>query len=97
MNYLHFAYKQSLSSERMLTIGILFQSKYCKSNLLIEKQISKYKLEKENIEARPVWKPMHIQPVFEKYDPCIPPELLRRAYATDKLRTDEMKKRFRDH
>ena len=33
-------------------------------------------------------------PVFEKYDPCIPPELLRRAYATDKLRTDEMKIRF---
>ena len=34
-------------------------------------------------------------PVFEKYDPCIPPELLRRAFAADKLRTDEMKKRFR--
>ena len=33
-------------------------------------------------------------PVFEKYDPCIPPELLRRAYAVDKLRTDEMKRRF---
>lgn len=25
-------------------------------------------LEKENIEARPVWKPMHLQPFFEKYD-----------------------------
>ncbi len=25
-------------------------------------------LEKENIESRPVWKPMHIQPVFEKYE-----------------------------
>ncbi|MBQ7309100.1 MAG: DEAD/DEAH box helicase [Clostridia bacterium] len=34
-------------------------------------------------------------PVFEKYDPCIPPALLRRAYAADKLRTDEMKRRFR--
>jgi hypothetical protein len=33
-------------------------------------------------------------PVFEKYDPCIPPELLREAYAVDKLRTDEMKTRF---
>ncbi len=33
-------------------------------------------------------------PIFEKYDPCIPPELLRRAYAADKLQTDEMKKRF---
>ena len=25
-------------------------------------------LEKENIESRMVWKPMHLQPIFEKYD-----------------------------
>lgn len=25
-------------------------------------------LEKENIESRPIWKPMHMQPVFAKYD-----------------------------
>src|SRR5699024_37597 len=25
-------------------------------------------LEKENIESRPVWKPMHLQPYFEEYD-----------------------------
>lgn len=25
-------------------------------------------LDKENIESRPVWKPMHMQPIFEKYD-----------------------------
>lgn len=25
-------------------------------------------LEKENIESRPLWKPMHLQPYFEKYD-----------------------------
>ena len=25
-------------------------------------------LEKENIESRPVWKPMHLQPVFKEYD-----------------------------
>jgi len=25
-------------------------------------------LEKENIESRPIWKPMHIQPFFEEYD-----------------------------
>ena len=24
-------------------------------------------LEKENIESRPIWKPMHMQPVFKKY------------------------------
>ena len=32
-------------------------------NLLI-KQLA----EKENIESRPVWKPMHMQPVFKQYD-----------------------------
>jgi len=26
------------------------------------------KLEESNIEARPVWKPMHLQPLFEEYD-----------------------------
>ena len=25
-------------------------------------------LEKENIESRPVWKPMHLEPVFKDYD-----------------------------
>lgn len=25
-------------------------------------------LEKENIESRPIWKPMHMQPVFKRYD-----------------------------
>ena len=25
-------------------------------------------LDKENIESRPIWKPMHMQPVFEKFD-----------------------------
>ncbi|HLR21436.1 MAG TPA: DegT/DnrJ/EryC1/StrS family aminotransferase, partial [Tissierellaceae bacterium] len=25
-------------------------------------------LEKDNIESRPIWKPMHLQPVFEEYD-----------------------------
>jgi len=25
-------------------------------------------LEKDNIESRPIWKPMHMQPVFAKYD-----------------------------
>lgn len=25
-------------------------------------------LEKENIESRPIWKPMHLQPVFKEYD-----------------------------
>ena len=25
-------------------------------------------MEKENIEARPIWKPMHLQPVFADFD-----------------------------
>ena len=29
-------------------------------------------------------------PVFDKYDDCIPIDLLRRAYAVDRLRTDEL-------
>ncbi len=33
-------------------------------------------------------------PVFEKYDDYIPAELLRRQYAADKLRTDEIKLRL---
>ncbi len=34
-------------------------------------------------------------PVFDKYDDCIPVELLRRAYAEDRLRTDEVVERVR--
>ncbi len=33
-------------------------------------------------------------PVFDKYDEFIPPELLREAYATDRLRADELYLRF---
>ena len=41
-------------------------SKAAVSSLLFP--IVKEALEKENIESRPIWKPMHMQPVFEKYD-----------------------------
>jgi hypothetical protein len=33
-------------------------------------------------------------PVFEKYDNCVPMELLHRAYATDKLNTEEAQMRL---
>lgn len=33
-------------------------------------------------------------PIFEKYDDYVPAELLRKAYATDKLRADEAEKRI---
>jgi ATP-dependent Lhr-like helicase len=34
-------------------------------------------------------------PVFDKYDDCIPVDLLRRAYATDRLRADEVIQRIK--
>ena len=33
-------------------------------------------------------------PVFEKFDRYLPPSLLRKAYATDKLRADEAERRI---
>ncbi len=33
----------------------------------ITREDIRLELEKENIESRPLWKPMHMQPVFEKY------------------------------
>ena len=33
-------------------------------------------------------------PVFDKFDDYIPPELLREAYAEDRLRADEVLERF---
>ena len=35
-------------------------------------------------------------PIFEKYDPYIPQDLLRKAYATDKLRSDEPEEKIRE-
>ena len=37
----------------------------------ISREIIQVTLEKENIESRPLWKPMHIQPVFSKYPASI--------------------------
>ncbi len=34
-------------------------------------------------------------PAFGKYDPCIPPALLRKAYVGDHLRCDEVEERLR--
>ena len=33
-------------------------------------------------------------PIFDKFDEYIPPELLREAYATDRLLADEVLERF---
>ena len=57
----------------MMNICDFGESNYWLSVMTL-KQKSKVKpidimvaLEKENIESRPVWKPMHIQPVFNQY------------------------------
>lgn len=50
-------------------------SNYWLSSIVIEPQLSngidretvRLALEAENIESRPLWKPMHLQPIFEKY------------------------------
>jgi dTDP-4-amino-4,6-dideoxygalactose transaminase len=36
----------------------------------VDRETVRLALEKENIEARPVWKPMHLQPVF-KSNRCV--------------------------
>ena len=33
----------------------------------INREVLRLALEAENIESRPLWKPMHLQPIFEKY------------------------------
>ncbi len=37
------------------------------SNTGVTRETIRLALEKENIESRPMWKPMHLQPVFKKY------------------------------
>ena len=33
----------------------------------IDREVLRLAFEAENIESRPLWKPMHLQPVFESY------------------------------
>lgn len=51
-----------------------FYSNFWLTTILIDKKKAGFSsenlrlaFEKENIEARPLWKPMHLQPIFEKY------------------------------
>ncbi len=39
-----------------------------KKSKQINREIIRLALEKENIESRPLWKPMHLQPIFTNYD-----------------------------
>jgi dTDP-4-amino-4,6-dideoxygalactose transaminase len=50
---------QSYFSNRWLTTILIDEEKTGTTHEVIQKE-----LEKENIESRPLWKPMHLQPVF---------------------------------
>ena len=51
------------------------------------------KIRKEGIDCASLVESTDV-PVFEKYDDCIPTSLLRRAYAEDRLRADEVTARI---
>ena len=55
---------QGFFSNRWLSC-ILIDPKKSKNN--IDREKVRLALEAENIEARPLWKPMHLQPIFKKY------------------------------
>ena len=74
--YIHDYYKENLSSlkeihfledlpgfysNRWLTTIVLSK------NSVINREDIRLSLLKENIESRPLWKPMHLQPIFKKY------------------------------
>jgi len=74
--YIHDYYKQHLSdlkeiyflkelpgfySNRWLTTIVL------KAGSVIKREDLRFHLLKDNIESRPLWKPMHLQPVFKQY------------------------------
>ena len=72
--YIHSFYKKELS--KMSNIQFMPENNWNKPNYWLSvitiKGISTNhlidELDKNNIEARPVWKPMHLQPVFKNYD-----------------------------
>lgn len=73
-NYIHKFYKKELSD--ISEISFMPENDWSESNCWlsvirlegIEPIYLMDELEKENIETRPIWKPMHMQPIFEKYD-----------------------------
>ena len=61
---------------KLSSISFLEESEECYSNRWLscillknyeERESLRIALEKENIESRPLWKPMHLQPIFESY------------------------------
>lgn len=72
--YIHDFYKRELSS--IENIHFMPKNKWNEPNFWltaitvegINPNTLMDELEKENIESRPIWKPMHLQPIFEQYD-----------------------------
>lgn len=72
--YIHDFYKRELAG--IPQIDFMPENDWSESNfwlsaILLSNVDPNYlmdELEKENIESRPIWKPMHMQPVFEEYD-----------------------------
>lgn len=73
-NYIHEFYKRELSN--ISQISFMPENDWSKSNfwlsaIILDNVDPNYLmdvLEKENVESRPIWKPMHMQPIFEEYD-----------------------------
>ena len=65
-------------------------NEYCGNNLLFG---IRNIIERDGINTEDLVKDGEC-PIFDKYDEFIPPELLREAYAKDRLRVDEMLERF---
>ncbi|MHC1684890.1 MAG: DegT/DnrJ/EryC1/StrS family aminotransferase [Clostridiaceae bacterium] len=73
--YIFEFYKRELSELKgiqFMPINQWNESNYWLSCMMVKGNVSPLdimiSLEAENIEARPIWKPMHMQPFFEEYD-----------------------------
>jgi len=75
--YIHDYYKQNLSSIKEINfleeLPGFYSNRWLTTIVLSEKSVIKREdirlnLLKEKIESRPLWKPMHLQPVFRKYE-----------------------------
>lgn len=77
-NEIYNTYKQGLKDLKQISFMPEYEedtSNRWLSVIVLDDSISStdlyYELDKHNIESRPVWKPMHLQPFFEKYDSFI--------------------------
>jgi dTDP-4-amino-4,6-dideoxygalactose transaminase len=66
----HKFYHENLKQETILEPEEYFSNRWLSTFLFgsfNEREKIRLDLAKENIEARPLWKPMHLQPIFSKY------------------------------